>query len=79
METRKTVKPTPAKPLKWAAYGAFFGALIIVWGPNLFGLPGALDSEPFRIYVLIGEIIGGAVAGGVGAYVGAVIHNSLRR
>ena len=59
--TRETVKPTPAKPLKWAAYGAFFGALIIVWGPNLFGLPGALNSEPFRIYVLIGEIIGGAV------------------
>ncbi len=77
--TRETVKPTPAKPLKWAAYGAFFGALIIVWGPNLFGLPGALNSEPIRIYGLMGEIIGGAVAGGVGAYVGAVIHNSLRR
>ena len=60
----------PAKPLKWAAYGAFFGPLIIIWGPTLFGLPSTFN---------IIEVIGGIVAGGGGAYVGALIHNSLRR
>ena len=64
------MKLPPAKPLKWAAYGAISGPLIIIWGPALFGLPSAFSMV---------EVIGGIIAGGGGAYVGALIHNSLRR